>query len=91
MAKGQEFTRHQKKIIDRYYEHRDTIMLTKLSDLVSELYLCDSEKKADSLWKRVATALKNTDAPQTEIDHIMESRNLQALARLISRLTASQR
>ncbi len=54
-----DFTPHQKKIIDRYYDNRDSIMLTKLSELVTELYLAETDKKRDQLWKRVETAMTN--------------------------------
>lgn len=75
-----EYSAHQKKIIDRYYSHRDTIMLTKLSDLVAELFLADTDKKRDQLWKRVATAMKNLKVPPSTADHILESRSPEKLA-----------
>ena len=53
MAKGEPLSNYQRKIVDRYYEHLDTITLTKLSEAVSELYLCESEKKSQTLWKTV--------------------------------------
>ncbi|HVP11220.1 MAG TPA: hypothetical protein VMV94_08565 [Phycisphaerae bacterium] len=75
-----DFTPHQKKIIDRYYEHRDQIMLDKLSQLVSELYLADSDKKRDQLWKRVATALKNLKIDESLRAHILQKRSPEVLA-----------
>ncbi len=54
-----DFTRHQQKIVDRYYENKSNIMLTKLSELVGELYLAETDKKRDKLWERVALAMKN--------------------------------
>ena len=75
-----DFTPHQKKIIDRYYDHRDHIMLDKLSQLVSELYLADSEKKRDLLWKRVAAAMKNLKIDETLSAHILDKRSPEILA-----------
>ena len=51
MAK-QEYTNYQRSIINRYYNQLDTIALTKLQELVTELYLADSDKKRDRLWQR---------------------------------------
>ncbi|MEK6642353.1 MAG: hypothetical protein AABZ08_00465 [Planctomycetota bacterium] len=58
-TKMPDFTRHQQKIVDRYYENKSNIMLTKLSELVGELYLAETDKKRDKLWERVALAMKN--------------------------------
>jgi hypothetical protein len=75
-----DFTPHQKKIVDRYYDNRDQIMLDKLSQLVSELYLADSDKKRDQLWKRVDAAMKNLKVDQALRAHIIEKRNPEILA-----------
>lgn len=81
MAKRPELSNHQKKIVNRYYEHRDTISATKLSELVSELYLCvGDEKKSARLWKQAATALKNLGVKEPEAERIVATRDLKALA-----------
>jgi len=41
-----KLTRHQAKIVERYYTHRDTIMLTRLQELVTELYLASADADA---------------------------------------------
>ena len=48
-----DYSKHQKKIIERYYDHRDVIMLTKLGEIVTELYLATSDKKRDQLWSTI--------------------------------------
>lgn len=80
MAK-QEFTKAQKKIIDRYYEHFDTIMLTKLQELATELYLAESKKKQDQLWERVRKAMLNLEVPAEIMNNILEKRSAENLAR----------
>ncbi|MEM6553904.1 MAG: hypothetical protein AAF750_17445 [Planctomycetota bacterium] len=81
-------TRHQKKIIDRYYQHKDTIQSTKLMETLSELYLADTDAKATKLWKRCATALKQLGVSPTHIDTITESRDVEKLAKLIKQADA---
>jgi hypothetical protein len=76
-----EYTNNQKKIIDRYYANRDGIMLTKLQELVTELYLADTDKKRDQLWKRVRTALDNLKIGPELIEHIVTKRDPAVLAR----------
>ena len=90
MAKGQDLSSHQRKIVHRYYEHRDTIMLQKLAEAVSDLYLCTSEKKAAALWKSAAVALKNAGAHPTRIERVVESRNVKALAELVQELQSAR-
>ena len=75
-----DFTPHQKKIIDRYYENRDRIMLDKLSQLVSELYLAESDKKRDQLWDRVAAAMRNLKIEESLRAHILAKRSPEILA-----------
>ncbi len=75
-----DFTPHQKKIVDRYYENKGDIMLTKLSELVSELYLAESDKKRDKLWERVALAMKNLKVRPDIAAKIMDRRDAKDLA-----------
>lgn len=75
-----DFTPHQRKIVDRYYEHRDGIMLAKLGELVSELYLADADAKRAKLWDRVSKALKNLKVPEATAAHILKERRPDLLA-----------
>ena len=75
-----ERSAYQKKVIERYYENLDAIMLTKVQELVSELYLADSEKKRDRLWERVRRALVKLNIKPGLIDHIMSKRDPKVLA-----------
>jgi hypothetical protein len=86
MAGGQHYSAHQRKIINRYYEHRDTIALNKLGELVSELYLCEDKKKADRLWKQVQTHLEKTDAAPATRRQIIDNRDLTELGRILGQL-----
>jgi hypothetical protein len=79
MAKG-EYSSYQKGVIGRYYENRDNIMLQKLQELVTELYLVDSDKKEDRLWERVEKAMKNLKVNPKIREHIMRKRNVKVLA-----------
>jgi len=75
-----DFTPHQKKIINRYYDHRDHIMLTKLQEIVTELYLADTEAKQGRLWKRAETAMKNLKIPPTVASRILAQKKPEVLA-----------
>jgi len=86
MAKGREFSAHQRKIIDRYYKHRDTIALTKLGDIVGELYLADSPDAKERLWDRAEKALDNLVKEEVitpaERERTIKNRRVEDLAAL---------
>ena len=76
-----DFTRHQKKIIERYYNRRDEIMLGKLQEIVTELYLAETETKRDQLWKRAEKAMKALKIPQSVAEHIVTQAKPEILAK----------
>ncbi len=77
----QDYTAHQQNIISRYYDNLDTIMLAKLQELVTELYLADTQAKRDRLWKRVQQAMSKLDVPPKLAEHILASKDVEVLAR----------
>lgn len=86
MAKGQDLSRYQQGIVRRYYDNLDTITLTKLSEAVSDLYVCDDAEKAAKLWTTVHGALKKTPADQMKVGQIIASRDIEKLAKLVNDL-----
>ena len=86
MARGQFLTPYQRGIVKRFYEHRDTLAQQKLGEIVSDLYLCDTEAKADRLWKRVEKALGQAGGNDAWVKKILADRNLEELARIVGEL-----
>ncbi|MBN2591551.1 MAG: hypothetical protein JXA96_16920 [Sedimentisphaerales bacterium] len=82
MAK-REYTDYQKNAISNYYKNVDTIMLGKLSEMVSELYLAETEAKAKRLWQRVEKAMVQLKVPDVILEHIMEKKDVNILAKNI--------
>jgi hypothetical protein len=76
-----EYTKYQADIIRHYYQNLDSIMLAKLGDLVTELYLADTDAKRTRLWQRAQTAMTKLKVPPAIIDHIMKKRDVQVLAK----------
>ena len=75
-----DYSPYQQKVIKRYYDQRDQIMLSKLQELVTELYLAESEKKRDRLWERVAQAMETLKIPPRLAEHILTKRKPEVLA-----------
>ena len=85
MAKGQHLSNYQRGIVNRYYEHLDTITIQKLGDAVGELYLSIGDvKKSEKLWKSVEKSLQKTAAADGEVRKILAARNVEGLARLVN-------
>ena len=80
MAKN-DYSQYQKDVISGYYHNLDTIMLGKLSELVTELYLAGTQAKQNRLWQRANKAMIKLKVPPAIIDHIMEKKDVEVLAK----------
>ena len=90
MAKN-EYSQYQKAVISGYYSNLDTIMLQKLSELVSELYLAETRARRDRLWDRAHKAMVKLKVPPAIIDHIMQKQDVQILAKNLQDWLAHQK
>jgi len=80
MAKN-DYSQYQKDVISSYYNNLDTIMLGKLGELVTELYLADTQAKQNRLWQRANKAMIKLKVPPAIIGHIMEKKDVEVLAK----------
>jgi hypothetical protein len=76
---------YQDRIIKNYYQNQGAIMIQKLSDLVTDLYLAEGKSRA-GLWKRIIQVLKNLKIPDSQIEHLVKSDNPALLANLVKEL-----
>ncbi len=74
-------SKYQQDVISRYYDNLDTIMLTKLQELVTELYLAEGKPNQKKLWERAHKAMVKLKARPAIIEHIMEKRSVTILAK----------
>ena len=90
MAKN-ERSKYQAEVIARYYDNLDTIMLQKLGELVTDLYLADTNAKQAKLWQRAHKAMVKLKVPPAIINHIMKKRDVQILAKNLQDWLTKQR
>jgi hypothetical protein len=76
-----DYSEHQQRIIKKYYNQLDTIMLQKLQELVGELYLADTDARRQRLWQRVEKAMVNLKIPPQIVAHIVAQKDVEVLAR----------
>ena len=92
MASGRDFSRSQKKIIDRYYDNHDTILAQRLAEITTDMALADGdEKKLGRLWIRAEQALTKAKGAglkvtETEVKQVLANRDMESLGRLVSKL-----
>lgn len=86
MAKGEHLSRHQQGIVKRYYRNIDTISLTKLGELVSEICVCTDDKKLDKLWERARLALEKIDVKESAVQRVLSTRDVKGLAEIVNKL-----
>jgi hypothetical protein len=82
-----DHTPYQKGVIRRFYEHRDTLALQKLAEIVSDLYVATSEPKIKRTWGRVEKQLLAAGVHKHQAHAIVEDQDLGALAKLIGELS----
>ena len=78
---GKEFNDYQKKVIKDYYKNEGRIVLARLQELVSNIYLADSPSKKEALWKQVEDSLRKLKIPDSIAQHILQKRNVEILAK----------
>jgi hypothetical protein len=76
-----DYSKYQQDVISRYYENLDVIMLGKLQELVTELYLADSAVKQKRLWDRAHKAMVKLKIKPAIVEHIMKTRSTTVLAK----------
>lgn len=75
-----EYSSYQQSLIKRYYDNLPQTSLTKLGELVTELYLAKTDKRRQQLWQRVAKAMTAIDVPESIAQHILTKRDPVILA-----------
>lgn len=80
-----DLTPHQQKIVKRYYDNLDTIKLSRLAELVGELYLSEG-KKRERVWKQLITTMEALEVHPARIEHLRKQDNPALLADLVKEL-----
>jgi hypothetical protein len=91
MAKGQHLSHYQQGIVRRYYDHEESRVSQKLSELVSEIYLASDEKALAKLWKSAETALAKSKLEPARVQRVLQARDVKALAQLAADLSPGGR
>ena len=80
-----EYSQHQRKVIQRYYDNREQIDEQRLSELVTSLYLA-TPKQAIKRWETAEDLMKRLEVPESRIANIMKKRDPAILATVVEDL-----
>jgi hypothetical protein len=82
-AKKRDYSPFQKKVIQRFYENRDDIEAQRLQELVTDIFLAGTSKKADRLWERAQGLLERAEGLDAGvIEAVIANRDVEALAQI---------
>ena len=65
-----EHTPYQRRVIRNYYQNQQAIMLQRLGDLVTDLYLAEGKRRAQ-VWKRAAGGMEKLKGSGGRVGHII--------------------
>lgn len=82
-----QYSKHQQKIINNYYNNREASGLQRLQELVTELYLAEG-KKREKQWEYIQKALAKTGMKPERIAHIRQQDDPQLVAKVVEELMA---
>jgi hypothetical protein len=80
-----ERSKYQQRAIKNYYDNREAIMVQRLGELLSDLYMAEGKARA-RIWQRAAAALEGLKVPADQIKHVVASDNPTLLANLYQQL-----
>jgi len=84
-----EYSDYQRKVIRRYYEHREDIDRQRLEELVTELFLAEG-KKRDKHWNTAEDLMRRLNVPESRIAHVLRSNDATVLAEVVKDLQAGR-
>jgi hypothetical protein len=85
-----EYSKYQQKVIQRYYDNQDAILLQKLGEHVTELFLAEAKARVRR-WKLIVAVLEKLKIPASRIEHLQKTDNPALLAKLLEELLAKQK
>ena len=80
---------YQQRAIRNYYENQGNILLQRLGDLVTDLYLAEGQARV-RLWKRIADTLEKLKTPKPRVDRLVAGDNPALVVDLLKELLEKQ-
>ncbi len=87
--KNVNYSPHQKKIIQRFYDNREQIDEERLCELVASLYLSSGAKRK-KLWETARELMLRLNVPEKRVDHVTSTDDPALVAEVVKDLQAGK-
>lgn len=84
-----DYSKFQKKVIQRYYDNRPAIDSQRLSELATELYLANDKKKA-KLWESAKELMERLGTPESRVQHVISTGDPSQVAEVVKDVLAGK-
>jgi hypothetical protein len=85
-----ERSKYQQNIIKNYYQNQGAILLQRLGEQITELYLAEGKARTKR-WKDISKVLEKLKVPPTRIEHLTKQDDPALVAKLLEELLANQK
>ena len=80
-----EYSRHQQKVIQRYYDNREQLDEQRLGELVTSLFLA-TPKQAVKRWESAEEIMRRLGVPESRIANVIQKKDVTILASVVEDL-----
>jgi|SRR6476661_1637504 hypothetical protein len=84
------YSKYQQKVIKNYYDNQEAILLQRLGEHVTELYLSEGKARTKR-WKDITKVLEKLKIPAARIEQLVKQDDPARLAKLLEELLAKQK
>ena len=77
-----DYSRFQKKVIQRYYDNRPALDEQRLAELATELFLA-SDKKKVKLWESAKELMERLGTPASRVEHVIKTADPTQIAEVV--------
>lgn len=84
-----QHSKHVQNKIKNFYDNREASGIQRLQELVTDLYLAEGKKRAQT-WGYIEKALEKTGMKPARIAHLKAKDDPQLLAKVVEELIASE-
>ena len=82
-----EYSNYQRKVIQRFYNNRESGDEQRLAELVTNLYLSEG-KKREKLWVQAEETMQRLKVPKKRVEHLIKTRDPALIAEVVKELEA---
>ena len=84
-----DYSKFQKKVIQRYYDNRPALDQQRLAELATELFLA-SDKKKPKLWESAKELMERLGTPASRVEHVMKTADPVQVAEVVKDIQAGR-